>query len=119
IAALAESTRRLHSGDLSARVDVRASDELGVLVNSFNRMAGGLQEAQETQRRSNDELQSSNRRLDLEKQLLSTVLESVTTGVLAFDAEGRVTVCNPSARALLSLEGDVTVETLRLRRDLE
>ena len=39
IAALAESTRRLYSGDLSARVDVPASDELGVLVNSFNRMA--------------------------------------------------------------------------------
>jgi nitrogen fixation/metabolism regulation signal transduction histidine kinase len=119
IAALAESTRRLHSGDLSARVDVRASDELGVLVNSFNRMAAGLQEAQETQRRSNEDLQSSNRRLDLEKQLLSTVLESVTTGVLAFDAEGRVTVCNPAARALLSLDGEVTVETLRRRRDLD
>jgi two-component system, NtrC family, nitrogen regulation sensor histidine kinase NtrY len=119
IAALAESTRRLHSGDLSARVDVPASDELGVLVNSFNRMAAGLQEASDTQLRSNQELQSSNRRLDLEKQLLSTVLESVTTGVLAFDAEGRVTVCNPAARALLSLEGEVTAEMLRGRRDLD
>jgi nitrogen fixation/metabolism regulation signal transduction histidine kinase len=119
IAALAESTRRLHSGDLSARVGVPASDELGVLVDSFNRMAAGLQEARDTQLRSNEELQSSNRRLDLEKQLLSTVLESVTTGVLAFDAEGRVTVCNPAARALLSLEGEVTAETLRGRRDLD
>jgi two-component system nitrogen regulation sensor histidine kinase NtrY len=119
IAALAESTRRLYSGDLSARVDVPASDELGVLVNSFNRMAAGLQEARDTQLRSNQELQSSNERLDLEKRLLSTVLESVTTGVLAFDAEGRVTVCNPAARSLLSLEGEVTVETLRRRPELE
>jgi nitrogen fixation/metabolism regulation signal transduction histidine kinase len=117
IAALAESTRRLSSGDLSARVDVPASDELGVLVNSFNRMAEGLQEARDTQLRSNQELKSSNERLDLEKRLLSTVLESVTTGVLAFDAEGRVTVCNPAARSLLSLEGEVTVATLR-RPDL-
>jgi two-component system, NtrC family, nitrogen regulation sensor histidine kinase NtrY len=119
IAALAESTRRLYSGDLSARVDVPASDELGVLVHSFNRMAAGLQEARDTQLRSNQELQSSNERLDLEKRLLSTVLESVTTGVLAFDAEGRVTVCNPAARSLLSLEGEVTVETLRRRSELE
>jgi two-component system nitrogen regulation sensor histidine kinase NtrY len=81
-------------------------------------MAAGLQEAHDTQLRSNEELQSSNRRLDLEKQLLSTVLESVTTGVLAFDGEGRVTVCNPAARALLSLDGEVSAEMLRGRRDL-
>ena len=118
IAALAESTRRLSSGDLSARVEVAASDELGVLVNSFNSMAASLQEARDAQLSSNRELQSSNERLDLEKRLLSTVLESVTTGVLAFDAEGRVTVCNPAARSLLSLEGDVTVETLRRRPEL-
>ncbi len=119
IVALAESTRRLYSGDLSARVDVPASDELGVLVDSFNRMAAGLQEARDTQLASNRELQSTNDRLDLEKRLLSTVLESVTTGVLAFDGEGRVTVCNPAARALLSLAGEVTVETLRRRPELE
>jgi len=118
IAALAESTRRLHSGDLSARVDVPASDELGVLVYSFNRMAAGLQEARDAQLRSNEELQASNRRLDLERRLVATVLESVTTGVLAFDRDGRMTVCNPAARTLLFLDGDVTVETLRERAEL-
>jgi len=118
IAALAESTRRLHSGDLTARVDVPASDEIGALVSSFNRMADGLQEARDAQLSSNEELQASNRRLDLERRLLSTVLESVTTGVLAFDSEGRVTVCNPAARSLLSLEGNVTVESLRRRPEL-
>ncbi len=118
IAALAESTRRLHSGDLSARVDVPASDELGVLISSFNRMAAGLQEARDAQLRSNEELQASNRRLDLERRLVATVLESVTTGVLAFDRDGRVTVCNPAARTLLSVDGDVTLETLRTRKDL-
>ena len=118
IAALAESTRRLQSGDFSARVDVEATDELGVLVDSFNRMAGGLEDARDALLRSNEELQSSNRRLDLERRLLATVLESVTTGVLAFDADGRVTLCNPAARALLGLGEDVTAEALRDRRDL-
>ena len=118
IAALAESTRRLHSGDLSARVEVPASDELGVLVDSFNRMAAGLQEARDAQLSSHETLQATNRRLDLERRLLATVLESVTTGVLAFDRDGRVTVCNPAARALLSLEGEVTVEALRRRAEL-
>jgi two-component system, NtrC family, nitrogen regulation sensor histidine kinase NtrY len=118
IAALAESTRRLHSGDLSARVDAAATDELGVLVGSFNRMAAGLQETRDALLRSNEELQSSNRRVDLERRLLATVLESVTTGVLAFDADGRVLVCNPAARALLSLGDEVSVEDLRRRPEL-
>ena len=119
IAALAESTRRLESGDLSARVDVPATDELGVLVESFNRMAAGLEDARDALLRSNEELQSSNRRVDLERRLIATVLESVTTGVLAFDAEGRVTVCNPAARELLALgTGEVTGEALRARPEL-
>ncbi len=119
IAALAESTRRIRSGDLSARVDVAADDELGVLVESFNSMADGLQEARDSTLRSNEELQEINRRLDVERRLLSTVLESVTTGVLAFDADGRITVANPAARSLLSLgESDVTLERLVSRPEL-
>ena len=118
IAALAESTRRLHSGDLSARVDTPATDELGVLVGSFNEMAAGLQHTRDALVRSNEDLQSSNRRLDLERRLLGTVLESVTTGVLAFDANGSVLVCNPAVRSLLSLDEDVSLESLRRRPDL-
>ncbi len=119
IAALAESTRRIRAGDLSARVEIRATDELGVLVDSFNDMASGLEEARSALLRSNQELQGSNLRLDVERRLLSTVLESVTTGVIAMDGEGRFTVCNPAARALLSLgPGPVTLEALRQRPDL-
>ena len=120
IAALADSTRRLRSGDFSSRVDVAANDELGVLVDSFNSMAAGLQQARDDTLRSNQELQEINRRLDIERRLLSTVLESVTTGVLAFDAAGRATVANPAARSLLSLgeADDVTLERLRRRPEL-
>jgi len=119
IAALAESTRRIRTGDLSARVEVAADDELGVLVESFNSMADGLQRARDSTLRSNEELQEINRRLDMERRLLRTVLESVTTGVLAFGADGRITLANPAARSLLALgEEDVTLERLRSRSDL-
>ncbi len=118
IAALADSTRRLQSGDLSARVDAPATDELGVLVDSFNKMAEGLQSARDALLLSNDDLQASNLRLELERRLLATVLESVTTGVLAFEADGSVIVCNPAARHLLALTGEVSLESLRRRPDL-
>ena len=118
IGALAASTGRLRSGDFSARVDVPATDELAVLVESFNRMAAGLEEARGALLYSNEELQASNRRLELERRLFSTVLESVTTGVIAFDAGGQITICNPAARSLLGVDGEVTAASLAARADL-
>jgi two-component system nitrogen regulation sensor histidine kinase NtrY len=119
ITALSESTRRIREGDLSARVSVQADDELGVLVDSFNSMAAGLEETRAALLRSNEELHVSNLRLDVERGLLATVLGSVTTGVLAIDGDGRFTVANPAARALLSLGAEpVTLERLGARSDL-
>ena len=118
IGALAASTGRLRSGDFSARVDVPATDELAVLVESFNRMAAGLEQTRAALLRSNEDLQVSNRRLGVERRLFSTVLESVTTGVVAFDADGQITVCNPAARTLLGLDAEVTAASLAARRDL-
>ena len=119
IGALAASTGRLRSGDFSARVDVPATDELAVLVESFNRMAAGLEDARGALLHTNAELQDSNLRLELERRLFSTVLESVTTGVIALDAGGQITVCNPAARALLGLTEEVTAVSLAARPDLE
>jgi len=119
IGALAASTGRLRSGDFSARVDVPATDELAVLVESFNRMAAGLEEARGALLHSNEEMQASNRRLELERRLFSTVLESVTTGVIAFDADGQITVCNPAARMLLGLTEEVTAVSLAARPELQ
>jgi two-component system nitrogen regulation sensor histidine kinase NtrY len=118
IAALAESTRRIRSGDLTARVAVPSTDELGVLVDSFNEMAAGLEQARNALVQSNEDLQASYLRLDLERRLVATVLESVTTGVVAFGADREITLCNPAARTLLRLPETVTAADLRARPDL-
>ncbi|HEX7185491.1 MAG TPA: ATP-binding protein [Thermoanaerobaculia bacterium] len=56
IQALAEGTRRISGGDLSHRVDVEADDDLGVLVESFNRMTQELESNKAQLERSNREL---------------------------------------------------------------
>jgi methyl-accepting chemotaxis protein len=43
MAVLQQATNRLASGDLTARVDLVRSDELGLLASSFNHMAASLQ----------------------------------------------------------------------------
>jgi len=75
---LATGTRELGAGRLDHRIDVRSSDEIGVVAAEFNRMASQLQEAQNTleqrvRRRTselataNEELAAANRELDLHR----------------------------------------------------
>ncbi len=47
---LTSAARRLGSGDLTQRVQVKGNDELAVLGNAFNHMADSLQQAQESRR---------------------------------------------------------------------
>ena len=56
IQALAEGTRRISGGDLSHRVEVEADDELGVLVDSFNRMTAELESNKEQLEQEQPEL---------------------------------------------------------------
>ncbi|MDH3255435.1 MAG: ATP-binding protein, partial [Acidobacteriota bacterium] len=99
IEAVAEGTRRLSEGDLDYRVDVPADDELGVLVESFNRMTSEL-------KRSKEELVSINRRLDEERALIEAVLDNVAAGVISADAEGRILTCNRAAAKMLRQESE-------------
>ncbi|HEY9420182.1 MAG TPA: ATP-binding protein, partial [Thermoanaerobaculia bacterium] len=108
IQALADGTRRISGGDLSYRVDVEADDELGVLVDSFNRMTEELQSNKELLERGNQELVASNQRLAAERALIAAVVENVAAGVVAIDPSGRIFACNGAALTMLRQhEGDV------------
>ncbi len=75
---LAAGARELGAGRLDHRIDIRSSDEIGVVATEFNGMASQLQEAQNTleqrvRRRTselavaNEELGAANRKLDLHR----------------------------------------------------
>jgi two-component system, NtrC family, nitrogen regulation sensor histidine kinase NtrY len=103
IEALAEGTRRIISGDLDHRVDVEADDELGVLVDSFNRMTGELQRNEELIEASHRELTASNRELAEERALIGAILDNVAAGVVSFDDSGVVLTVNAAALQMLQL----------------
>ncbi len=118
IEALAEGTRHVMSGDLSHQVSQTADDELGVLLDSFNRMTTQLKENRDQIERSNEELTISNQRLDEERALVGAVLQNVGAGVLSVDANSRVFTCNDAALRMLgistpSLTGKPLIEGLR------
>ncbi len=109
IQALAEGTRRISRGDLSHRVDVAADDELGVLVESFNRMTQELASNKELLERSNRELTTTNERLAAERALIAAVLQNVAAGVVSIDSAGRIFTCNGAALAMLRQREDEVV----------
>jgi two-component system nitrogen regulation sensor histidine kinase NtrY len=101
IQALAEATLRISGGDLTHRVEVEADDELGVLVDSFNRMTGELASNKELLERGNRELTASNERLADERARIAAVLANVAAGVVSIDSEGTIFTCNGAALAML------------------
>lgn len=107
IQALAEGTRRVSEGDLDHRVDAAADDEIGVLVEAFNRMTVELKRNKELADSSTKELVAANKRI-------RAVIENVAAGVLSIDPDGRVSTCNGAALDILvQSEDDVLGHDVR------
>ncbi|HMS09464.1 MAG TPA: HAMP domain-containing protein, partial [Pyrinomonadaceae bacterium] len=90
IKALAEGAREIARGNLGHRVDAPAEDELALLVGAFNEMSGKLEE--------------SSAEIRERRRYIETVLDSLPTGVVSLDADGRVTTINRAAVRMLKLE---------------
>jgi two-component system nitrogen regulation sensor histidine kinase NtrY len=100
---LAEGTREVAAGNLSYKVQVRADDEIGILVDSFNRMTGDLASSKTKLEEAYLDLQSKHTEMEQRRRYTETVLEAVATGVVSLDAAGRVTTINGAAERLLGL----------------
>ncbi len=100
---LAEGTREVAAGNLNYKVTVRADDEIGILVDSFNRMTGDLAASQSKLEETYKDLQAKHGEVEDRRRYTETVLEAVATGVVSLDAEGHVTTINGAAERLLGL----------------
>jgi two-component system, NtrC family, nitrogen regulation sensor histidine kinase NtrY len=95
---LALATKEVSKGNLAVRVDDPASDEIGILIESFNQMVADIKDGQRSIAQKTAESEAR-------KQYIETVLNTINTGVIALDAQGAVAAINPSARAMLGLPG--------------
>lgn len=98
---LAQATREVSRGNLNVKVEDPASDEIGTLIDSFNQMIFDLKTSQMSIAQKTSELESR-------KRYIETILDNITTGVIALDDKGAITTMNPSAREMLAIaEKDV------------
>ncbi len=95
----AEGTERVASGDLDFHIDIAAKDEIGQLVNSFNKMTHDL-------KTSKEQLEKTNIDLERRKEYMEVILKSIAAGVISIDKEGSISTINKSAERMLGIEGD-------------
>ena len=94
VAAIAAGTEAISKGQLDYRVDIRATDELAELVQSFNSMAEQLESSRHQIEASSRELGQANEALEGRRRYIETILESIPTGVVSIDGARRVTLAN-------------------------
>jgi len=86
---LIEVVRRMAGGDLTVRMFSTRQDEVGRLIDGFNRMA--------------EELQGQMAALGKEQSRLQAVLAAMADGILIVNEEGRVQLVNVAATHLLGI----------------
>ncbi|CAN5316640.1 ATP-binding protein [soil metagenome] len=88
--ALAEGADEIARGNLTHRVDIFAEDELALLVSTFNEMSA--------------KLEANSAELSERRRYIETILQSLSTGVISFDGENRITTINKAAIEIFKLE---------------
>ncbi len=94
---LAEATKTVAHGNLDFRIALKRDDEIGLLINSFNKMLDDLQDGKRS-------LENAYRESDRRRLSMETILESINTGVIFFDRPGRIITLNNAACAMLNIE---------------
>ncbi len=102
---LAGATEAVAAGNLSVRVDSTRQDEMGLLIESFNRMVTELREGKESLQRLF--LESDRRRIAMQN-----IVENIQSGVISLDASGRVLAVNTAACNILGIREDEVVGKL-------
>ena len=102
---LAEGAEKVASGDLTVRIDSEASDEIGILVQAFNRMTEELD-------RANRNLDKAYRENEQRRTYIETVLRNVGTGVISMDLAGRVNTFNRAAERMFDVKAEDVLEKL-------
>ncbi len=103
---LATATTKVASGDLDIQLKTRSTDEIGTLVNAFNKMTTDLRQGRIEVTTANQELLNSNLELDRRRDYMEIILANVTAGVISIDRSGHLTTINKSAENLLNFNAE-------------
>jgi two-component system nitrogen regulation sensor histidine kinase NtrY len=106
---LAEGIQRVAEGDLVFSIAKTGDDEIGSLVDSFNRMTGDLRVNRQQLEHSAQQLRDQNYEIEQRRRYMAIVLRNISAGVISLDADGYIKTINKAAERLLDLEASVII----------
>ena len=90
ISSLTNKAERMADGDFEDTIEVKSSDEIGMLTNSFNFMASELKDIMAM--------------LKNEKEKVENILLYMSDGVIAFELDGKIMHINAAAVRMLGID---------------
>jgi len=100
---LVDATKELAGGNLDVQIETSSVDEIGMLIESFNKMTNDLKAQKKELDSFNDELRAKNLEIEQRRQYMEIVLRNVAAGVISVDKNGVITTINKSAEKLLNI----------------
>jgi nitrogen fixation/metabolism regulation signal transduction histidine kinase len=105
VEALADAMDQIATGDYAHRVKESATEELGELVHSFNRMVADLESSRAQVDESTVQISRANAALEARRNELETMLETIPNGVATLDAERRIVLANRALSEMMDPGG--------------
>ena len=105
VEALADAMEAIAAGDYAHRVQESATEELGELVRSFNRMAADLEDSRRAVEHSTVQLSAANTALEARRGELETMLETIPNGVATLDVDRRIVLANRALSEMMDPGG--------------
>ncbi len=99
---LANAMKEVASGNLDVSLKTNRGDEIGFLINSFNRMVQDIKDGK-------DFLQAAYAESDRRRLCMENILENIRSGVISLDSDGNVVTINKAASSILSLKADSVI----------
>ncbi|MFN2353378.1 MAG: ATP-binding protein [Desulfopila sp.] len=104
VARLADATKRIAEGDLEFAIEGKADDEIGQLIDAFNKMTINLSSSNKKLADTLAALHESSQESEQRRRYTEIILQNVSAGVISMDEEGRVTTINRFAENLLNID---------------
>jgi len=98
------ATQRVAEGDLEFEMESESNDEIGLLVESFNRMTINLNSSNKSLAEAHTALQFSSKESEQRRRYTEIILQNVSAGVISMDQTGRITTINRFAETLLNID---------------
>lgn len=100
---LAEGTGEIAAGNYDIEIPPAADKEIGMLVNSFNRMTRDIKASRAQLSNTLEDLRQTVAESERQRRYIETVLANTSAGVIALDSQGRLNTLNPASERMLEL----------------